>query len=201
MQKDQIVIFGCGGHSRSVADVLLSDRPDACLIFVDEGAKENETLFGFPVVPTFRPENHPYFFAIGNNEKRQKKYEEVGPVGLIPIISPKASIGRQSNLGAGIFVGNHAHIGPEAIIGDNTILNTGCIVEHEVKIGMHCHIGPRAVISGRCKMGDRVFIGVGAVIKDGISICSDVIIGAGAVIVKPIQEPGTYIGCPGKKIR
>ena len=200
MEKDQVVIFGCGGHSRSVVDVLLSYRMDVSLVFVDAGAQEGELLFGFPVLSEFELKRHSFFFAIGDNEKRRKKFEETGDSRLISIISPKASIGLRAQLGRGVFVGNFAHVGPEAKIGDNTILNNGCVVEHEVVVGNHCHIGPRAAISGRCRIGDRVFVGVGAVIKDGISICSDVTIGAGAVIVRDIQEPGTYVGCPGKKM-
>lgn len=197
---EPIVIFGCGGHSRSVVDVLLSYQPHASLIFVDEGAKEGETLYGFPVLPTFDLSGKSYFFAIGNNEKREKIYREVGTAGLISILSPKTHIGREAMLSQGVFVGNFCHIGPEVKIGENTILNNGCIVEHEVVVGPHSHIGPRAVISGRSKIGSHVFIGVGATVKDGISICSHVTVGAGGVVVKQIVEPGVYVGCPTKKI-
>lgn len=200
MSQKEIVIFGCGGHSRSVVDVLLSYQPNSSLLFVDEGAKADEFLYGFSVVRTSDLKENPYFFGIGNNEKRQKKFEEIGPSRLISIISPKAVIGWKAQLQTGCFVGNFAHIGPEVLVGENTILNNSCVVEHEVMIGKHCHIGPRAVISGRCKIGDRVFVGVGAVIKDFITICSDVVIGAGAVVVKNISEPGTYVGCPAKKL-
>ncbi len=198
LMKASIVIFGCGGHSRSVVDVLLSYQPDISLVFVDENAKKGEKLYGFDVVAEMDLNAHPYFFSIGDNEKRRKKFEEIGPSGLISILSLKAHFGRESKISLGVFVGNFAHVGPEASIGENTIINNGCIIEHEVKIGRHCHIGPRAVISGRCKIGDEVFVGVGAVIKDSISVCSNVVIGAGAVIVKDIVEPGVYVGVPGK---
>jgi UDP-N-acetylbacillosamine N-acetyltransferase len=201
LTDQEIIIFGCGGHSRSVVDVLLSDRPSARLIFVDEAAKPEETLFGFPVLCHFSKKEHQYFFAIGDNDKRQKKYLEIGPEHLLTIISSKAYLGRDIKLDKGVFAGNFVHIGPEATIGANTILNNACIIEHEVCIGSHCHIGPRAVISGRSKINDSVFVGAGATIKDFISVCSNVTIGAGAVIVKDITEPGTYVGCPGKRIK
>ena len=193
------IIFGCGGHSRSVTDILLSYRKDLSPVFIDEGAQVGEKLYGFPILSKIEGELGEFFFGIGNNEKRKAKYEEMGTSRLISIVSPYSYRGRESTLGKGVFIGNFSHIGPEAYIGDNTIVNNGATIEHEVVVGSHCHIGPRAVISGRCKIGDLVFVGVGAVIKDSISICSHVGIGAGAVIVKDITEPGVYIGCPGKK--
>jgi len=196
--KRRVLIFGCGGHSRSVVDVLLSYEPHIEVVFIDERARENEKIFGFDIVAAASIDDDDYFFALGNNEERKMKYDRIGKAGLISIISPKAYLGREAALGQGVFVGNFSHVGPECAIGDNTVLNNGSIVEHEVKIGKHSHIGPNAVISGRCDIGDQVFIGVGATVKDRVKICSNVIVGAGAVIVKDIVEPGIYVGCPGK---
>jgi UDP-N-acetylbacillosamine N-acetyltransferase len=201
MPNQPILIFGCGGHSRSVADILLSCHPDVKLVFIDPNAESREKLFGFEVLPELPYAPSSYFFALGDNLERKKKYEEIGPSGLISIISSKSHIGHLAKLGQGVFMGNFCHLGPETVIGNNTILNNGCIVEHEVHVGSHSHVGPRAVISGRCKIGDCVFIGVGTTVKDNITICSNVIVGAGTVIVKDITEPGIYIGCPGRKVK
>jgi len=200
-QFKKVIVFGCGGHSRSIADVFLSYHPEVSLVFVDPAARPNEKIYNFAVLKEICVEDNPYFFAIGDNDLRKKKFEEIGSHGLISIISLKAYLGCNTDLGKGLFVGNFCHIGPQAKIGDNTILNNGCVIEHEVVIGSHCHIGPNAVISGRCTIGDQVFIGVGATVKDSVQICSNVVVGAGATIVKDITQPGIYVGCPGKKIK
>lgn len=197
----ELVIFGCGGHSRSVADIILASQPLVSLSFVDPYARENETIYGFPVIKEFVIGDSPVFIAIGDNAGRKEKIEELGDVNLISVISEKAHVGYKAIISAGCFVGNYCHIGPEAVIGKNTIINNAAVVEHEVKIGSHCHIGPNVTISGRCKIGDMVFVGVGSTVKDYVSICSNVIIGAGATVVKNISEPGTYVGCPVRKIK
>lgn len=199
MEK-RLLLFGCGGHSRSVADIYLAEHPGHEILFLDEQAKPGETLFGFPVL-TACSLPLPHFFAIGDNVKRFYIYNQIGAAQLITIQSSKAHLGKEASLGKGCFIGNYSHIGPQAQIGDNTIINNGAIVEHEVRIGAHSHIGPRAVISGRSRIGDLVFIGVGASVKDNIAICSCVILGAGATVVKPIIEPGVYVGCPARKIK
>jgi len=199
IKKHQIILFGCGGHSRSVADVLIHNEPTVSLLFVDGNARDNEKLYGFDVVRHIEPMGRPYFIALGDNTQRKMKFDEIGGSDLISIISVNAHLGHKSTVGKGCFLANYCHIGPEAEIGENTIINTSAVIEHEVKIGKHSHIGPRAVISGRCHIGDLVFIGVGAVVKDNIAICSEVIVGAGATVIKNIDEPGTYVGTPVRK--
>ena len=195
-----IILFGCGGHSRSVADVLVLNDPTVSLLFVDGNARDNEKLYGFDVVRHIDPTGRPYFFALGDNRQRKMIFDEIGVSNLISVISVKAHMGYKSTVGKGCFIANYCHIGPEAEIGHNTIINTSAVIEHEVKIGNHSHIGPRAVISGKSSIRDLVFIGVGAVVKDNIAICSKVIIGAGATVINNIDEPGTYVGTPVRKI-
>lgn len=195
-----LTIYGCGGHARSVIDVLVQDCPAVSMCLIDEQAEENEYVAGFPV---FREKMHSnrFFLAIGDNYKRAEALKTKFDQNLISIISSKAHIGRGAEISKGNFIGNFAHIGPDAVIGLNSIINTGAIVEHEVQIGAHCHVGPNATISGRCRIDEFVFIGVGATVIDSISICSDVIIGAGSVVVQDIMKSGTYAGCPAKRIR
>lgn len=200
--QEKIVLFGCGGHSRSVADILLANNQNVSLVFIDPNARKNETIYGFPVIKEYSKCDNPIFFAIGDNIGRKNKMEELGHVNnLISIVSRMAHIGHDVHLSLGCFVGNFSHIGPNAYIGKNTIINTAAIVEHEVTIGEHCHIGPNATISGRCKIGGLVFVGVGAIIKDYIKVCSNVTVGAGATVVKDITEAGVYVGSPALRIK
>jgi acetyltransferase-like isoleucine patch superfamily enzyme len=44
-------------------------------------------------------------------------------------------------------------------------------------------------------------IGAGAVILDKLSICDNVIIGAGSVVTRDINDAGTYVGSPAKRVK
>jgi UDP-N-acetylbacillosamine N-acetyltransferase len=199
--SEKIFLLGCGGHSRSVADILLANDPEASLVFVDPNARENEEIFGFPVTREHRFDAHPLFIAIGDNQNRKAAAEALGAVNFISVVSKTAHIGRRARVGAGCFIGSFCHVGPEAVLGTGTIVNNAAVVEHEVQIGEYCHIGPNATISGRCKIGDQVFVGVGATIKDYINVCPYVIIGAGATVVRNIDEPGVYVGTPAVRLK
>ena len=197
-----IHIFGCGGHARSVADVLLSSYPKSKIIFVDKTAKEKEKIFGFKVIKeTKLTSKAKVFLGIGDNLSRKSLSKALKQPNFFSIISKKAHIGKKTTIEDGCFIGNFCHIGPEVSIGKNSIINNGAIIEHEVKIGEYSHIGPNVAISGRTTIGDFVFIGVGATVINNVSICSKAIVGAGATVVNDLTEPGVYVGTPAKKIK
>ncbi|MBD5397986.1 acetyltransferase [bacterium] len=198
MQK-KYVIVGCGGHAKSVADVILFNEPDADIIFLDDNAKQGEEIFSFPVVANYNVDNEKVILGIGDNNLRRVMYDKFQS-NLATIISNDVYQGKDSSAGYGTFIAHNAHIGPLVKVGNGCIINTHCVLDHEVTVGNFSHISVNATLCGKVKIGSNVFVGAGVVIKDGVKVCDDVIIGAGAVVVKDINENGIYVGCPAKKI-
>ena len=195
--QNKVGIFGCGGHARSVADVVLSNQPKAKIIFVDSAAKEGEKILGFPVQKMLKEKTSLNYCAIGDNLTRKKCFEKYS---FSTLISKDSYLGQACQIGKGTFVAHHAHIGPCARIGKGCIINTASVIEHEVEVGDFSHISVNATLCGRVKIGSNVFVGAGSVIRDKVHICDNVIIGCGSVVVKDITESGVYVGCPAKKL-
>lgn len=199
-----IVIIGCGGHARSVADVLLNNQK-VCgdkredFYFVDENARRGEKIFDRNVYTHIIDESNHVILAVGNNEKRKQYYEEHASLSYLNLISQDAYIGFETHMEDGNFIAHNAHIGPECIIGKGNIINTGASIDHECKIGNFSHIAVGATLAGKVSIGDSVFIGAGATIIDGIIIGNDIVIGAGATVVNDLMEPGVYVGTPAKR--
>lgn len=197
--QNKYIIFGCGGHARSVADVILFNDSDSKIIFIDDKAKEGETLYGFPVIKNCEIDDVKVALGIGDNNSRRVMYEKFQS-NLVTVVSNDVYQGKDSNIGNGTFVAHNAHIGPLARVGNGCIINTHCVLDHEVVIGDFSHISVNATLCGKVKIGSNVFVGAGAVIKDNVKVCDDVVIGAGAVVVKDINEKGVYVGCPAKNV-
>ena len=199
----ELCIIGCGGHARSVADVAVKNEPCLRCIFFDDNAEDGEVIMGFPAWKLDRlalSRGRHCIIAVGNNESRERLYQNFFEMDAVSVISKTAYIGAGAVIGRGCFVGAMAHIGPEADIGENCIINTGAVVEHECVIGSHTHISVGAKVCGRSRIGRRTMVGAGATVIDKVSICNDVIIGAGAVVISDITERGTYVGVPAKKM-
>lgn len=201
----RIIVFGCGGHARSVINIILNTYRIKEIVLVDEGAQEGEVILGCNTEQKHElSEKEAFIVAIGENKKRKNLYlklKERQKGYCISIVAPDSCIGVDTEIGQGTLVASKAYIGPSAKVGDNTIINTGSIVEHESIIGDHSHVAPHATICGRSKIGNNVFCGAGSIIIDKISVCDNVIIGAGAVVIEDIMEAGTYVGIPAKRIK
>lgn len=202
----KVVILGCGGHARSVADILVDLHADAEFVFVDENAAQGERILGRAVRPAADLNgdallDHSLVLAAGDNGRRHDMFARFRDRDMISLVSRRASVSRFAVVGRGCFVGNHCHVGPEAVVGDATIVNTAAIVEHETVLGVGCHVGPRAVVCGRSRIGDRVFLGAGSTVRDGVTIGPDIVVGAGGVVPADLSEPGVYVGCPVRRIR
>lgn len=200
----RLLLIGFGGHARSVADVALAAGFEQ-LLFVDEHGAAGQSFAGFPVAGEMPPaeEGWPCMPCAGRNEWRREQLARLaaGRRPVATVISPRATVGVGAQIGAGSFVGHHAHVGPLARIGAGSIVNTGAAVEHDCVLGECCHVSVNATVAGRCRLGNLVFVGAGATVIDGVSIADEVTVGAGGVVVANIGAPGTYVGVPARMLR
>lgn len=204
-ETHKIVIYGCGGHARSIVNTIRELCEEVEIILIDQNAAQEEVILGCRTQQEYELNaTDNYIIAVGDNRKRTELYQTLyahNKGKCISIVSKHSCIGIDVQIGQGTFVASNVFVGPQAVVGNNTIVNTGSIVEHEVQIGDNCHIAPHTTVCGRAKMGNNVFCGAGSVIIDNVKICDDVIIGAGAVVKENIVEAGTYVGVPAKKIK
>ena len=199
-----IVIFGCGGHGRSVADVLLCNQRDSSqekedFYFVDDNARPGEKIFGRKVFKQAEEGQFQAILAIGDNAKRKAFYDNHPSFSYRNLVADDAYIGTETRIGEGNFIAHKAFVGPSCVIGTGNIINTGESLDHECRVGDFSHISVGATLAGKVTVGDRVFIGAGATVIDGVRIGSDIVIGAGATVTRDLLEPGTYVGTPAKK--
>ncbi|MDN6857392.1 acetyltransferase [Pseudomonas sp. CAN2814] len=199
-----LLILGFGGHARSVADVALAAGIRE-LRFVDSNAREGENFLGFPVLSHWDaalPEGWAAFSAAGDNARREQQIEAIEAAGwpLASVIAPSATLGVDSQIAPGCFIGQQAHVGPVARIARGCIINSGAIVEHESEVGEFSHVAVNACVAGRSRTGRRNFIGAGATVIDGVSLGDDITIGAGGVVTASIESAGVYVGVPARPL-
>jgi UDP-N-acetylbacillosamine N-acetyltransferase len=202
-EQAQLVIFGCGGHGRSVAATALSLGYES-IVFIDPAARGGETLLDMPVFSRLPEDARVNAVAIatsGEARKRERQILDIRKAGLrlTTLVAPSAVVATHASLGSGVFVGPNAYVGPLAQIEDGVIINTRAMVEHDSTIGAFTHVAVGAIVAGRCHVGQRCFIGAGAVVIDDIVIGDDIIVGAGATVVGQLHETGKYVGTPAKR--
>ncbi|MBE6805500.1 MAG: acetyltransferase [Ruminococcaceae bacterium] len=198
-----LIIIGGGGHAKSVADLAL--RNDYNIVgFLDDYDTDIE-IFGAKRLGKISEcekfaQGKKFIIAIGNNAFR-KKICETYKLDYATLVHPSAIIAREVVIEEGTVVFAGAIINAYTKISKHTIINTGAVVEHDCVVGEFSMVAPRTTICGVSKIGNNCWIGAGSVVNNGISICDNVIVGSGAAVVKNIEEAGTYVGVPAKKIK
>ena len=196
---NRLIILGASGHGKVISDIAeKSGYTD--IVFLDDNKNIKECA-GYPVIGKIADAEQmsgDKIVAIGNPKIRERILNSISK--SITLIHPDAVISRRVEIGTGSVVMAGAIINSDTIIGKGTIINTGSSVDHDCKIADYCHISVGAHVAGTVQIGARTWIGAGATVINNVKICSDCMIGAGAVIVGDINERGTYVGVPAKRI-
>lgn len=206
----KLVIFGSGGHFRSVIDCLnMSLFEEIVIVDIDE-KKHNSFFFGIKTVGGIEKIddlkklgfNHA-FICIGDQKARNKyaRICEEKNLELITIVDRTCSMASTVKVGKGVFIGKKTVINSNSNILDLVIVNSGAIIEHDCIIKRNSFIGPGAIITGGVIIEENTFIGSGAIINPYLKIMKNSIIGSGSVVTKDIKENLVAFGNPCKVVR
>lgn len=196
---NRLVIIGASGHGKVVADIaVLCGYKDIVFLDDDESVKE---CAGWPVVgkSTEAPDGE-VFVAVGNARTRQKLMERYSDRAQPALIHPSAVIATDAVIGKGSVVMAGAVINPGSQVGRGVIINTSSSIDHDCNLGDYVHVAVGAHLCGSVSVGSMTWIGAGVTVSNNVNICGGCTIGAGAVVIKDIEEEGTYIGVPVKKM-
>lgn len=195
----KIVLFGMGGHSKSCIEVFKEKKNLQIYGYLDTIKKNTKYNYLGNDDDILKFVNNFYFFIsfafIKNFKIRAKLIKKLDLLNVkcINLISKDALVSNNVDLGAGIAILKSAYIGPDVSIMDHSIVNTGVIVEHDVKIGRNVHLAPGSIINGSSIIGDNTFVGSGTIISNGVTIGKNVVIGAGLKILKSIKNNSKII--------
>jgi UDP-3-O-[3-hydroxymyristoyl] glucosamine N-acyltransferase len=65
---------------------------------------------------------------------------------------------------------HHALINAGARVGDNGIVNTKALIEHDAVIGDHCHVSTGAIVNGGASIENESFIGSQSCIAQSVGL-------------------------------
>lgn len=197
----RVAVYGAGGHSREVADLV-----DACGHSVAGVVDDQAAGVHRPTGLTIRGElaeleYEAVTIAIGACDARARLYDVVSKSCRLPVLQhPSASVSPHALIGGGTQVMQNVVVNSCAAVGVNVILNVGCFVAHDCAVGAHSHIAPGVLMSGGSRVGERCFIGAGAVLLPGVCVGDGSTIGAGAVVTRDVAAGETVAGVPARRM-
>ncbi len=188
-------LIGYGGHAREV----MSQMDEKLICFVDDEYVDENTR----PLSEFDPKKYKIMVAIGDSQKRHEIVKKL-PKGTkyFSFVHSTALIMDDSiEIGEGSFIGAYSILTTNIKIGKHCILNRSNHIGHDCIIGDFFSMMPGSIVSGDCKISNNVYLGTNSSIREKIFICNDVVIGLNSGVVSNIDESGTYIGTPAKRIK
>jgi sugar O-acyltransferase (sialic acid O-acetyltransferase NeuD family) len=188
------VLIGNGGHAREV----MAQMGINLLRFVDDQYVDNDTL----PLSQFDPTIHVAMVAVANSKDRYDIIQRLPKeTQFFTFIHPTALLMDNIEIGEGSFIGAYSILTTNIKLGKHSILNRGNHIGHDCRIGDYFSAMPGAIVSGNVTIYDLVYMGNNSSIREKLSVHSLSTIGMNSAVVKHIEEPGVYVGCPVKKIK
>lgn len=210
---NQLVIIGSGGFARELA-WLWQECRDAGMEVPDliGFISDDQSMTSWNYIPRLGddswalanlPKDVQYLIGIGQAALRRKlaRFYDSHNFKAATLIHPSARIGTNTQLSAGTIICADCTLTVDIQIGSHVLCNLHCTIGHDTTIGDFSVLSPGVHLSGNTTLGHSVEIGTGVSTIPGVRIASEITIGAGAVVNKDLQEKGTYVGIPARKIR
>ena len=197
-ENNKIIIFGGGGHGRTLIELARAMGGFDLVGVVDDGMPKGALLLGLPVLGG-KDELSAIFASgvqlavngvggIGNPQARWAVFEMLLALGFkFPnLIHPTAYVEPSAVLKGGVQVLSQAYVGTQAEIGFGSVINAGAILSHDVQAGKCTNFSPGALLAGNVKIGAFTQVGMGATINLKINIGENARIGNGATVKKDV---------------
>jgi sugar O-acyltransferase (sialic acid O-acetyltransferase NeuD family) len=198
------LLYGASGHAKVILDILKLKKRTVKGIF-----DNNPTVEELLKIPVYKSEElnniknptDKIIIAIGDNELRKKKVEQLEEILFTTAIHPSAVVSSNVAIGEGSVIMATSIINTGAKIGKHVIINTGALIEHDCIIEDFAHVSPKAALAGNVTVKEGAQVGINSSVRQGITIGKWSIVGAGAVIVKDVPDYAVVVGNPGKIIK
>lgn len=207
--KNKLLILGCGGHGKVIADVAEKCNQFEEISFLDKkflSSNFSKDINSKKVIGDISKKNlekfstqfNHAFVGIGDNVFRNKWLKIINKIGFIvpTIIDPSAEVSKYAFLEKGSFINTNVVIQCNVKIKSGCILNTASTIDHDSNIEEGVHISPGVNIGGNVNIGKSTWIGIGSKIINNINIGENVIVGAGSLVLKNIPDNVKAFGSP-----
>lgn len=206
-----LYIIGAGGFGREVAWCVerINDVTQTWNLkgFIDDneklwGKQEDEYLVLGGCEYLKQQKDAYAVCAVGNAKVRKQIIEKLSNSGVqfATIVDPSVILSKSVSIGDGTIICAGTIATVDISIGKHVIINLDCTLGHDDIIEDYVTIYPSVNVSGNALIGERSEIGTGTQVIQGKKIVKNTIVGAGAVVIRDINESGTYVGSPARKI-
>ena len=205
-----LLIIGARGFGREVYDLAMDCKEAGADFdikgFLDDKKDALEGLSGYPPIISsvedyeVQPDDV-FTCGMGAPEWRKVYIEKILEKGgeFITLISPAATIRRNSHIGKGCIITRGSNISVDTYIGDySAILSSG--IGHDAKVGKYTVLSGGVALNGFVEVGEESYLGCHALVAPHKKIGDKAYVGIGSVVINNVKHGVRVFGNPAKKM-
>jgi sugar O-acyltransferase (sialic acid O-acetyltransferase NeuD family) len=197
-----LIIYGGGGHAKSLIDLIRAEEKYRIHCILDDGIAAGSQIMGVPVLgdgsklAELRRQGIGLAVnavgGIGSIAPRLKVYERLrlAGFGFPTVIHPRAFVEPTACLGEGGQIFFNAYVGSDVKVGFGCIINTGAIISHDCFLSDYVNISPGAILAGAVTVNERSLVGMGVTVNLNVTIGAGSRVGNSAVVKADVPENG-----------
>lgn len=202
VDPDLLIIYGGGGHAKSLIDLIRAEGKYRIHGILDDGVPSGSQIMGVSVLgdgsklSELRCQGIGLAVnavgGIGSITPRLKVYKSLRDAGFsVPtVVHPRAFVEPTAVLDEGGQIFFNAYVGSEVKVGFGCIINTGAILSHDCILGDYVNISPGAILAGGVVVNERSLVGMGVTVHLNVNIGAGTRVGNSATVKADIPENG-----------
>lgn len=208
MSPTPLLIFPCNGNAVEAADCLGAGHK--LIGFVDDSPEKVGTeRFGWPVFPRSAFDEYPDAEVLavpGGPASYRSRESVIAGLGierdrLARVVHPAASVSPRARIGVNVLVMAGVVITSNAAIGDHVCLLPNSVVHHDSRVGDWTLVGSGVTIAGHVSVGRNCYIGSGSTVKNGLTVGDGALVGIGSNVIRDVAAERVVAGNPARELR
>lgn len=198
----RMLVFGAGGHGRSLVELIRLLPGYTIEGFVDDGINKHESLLGLNVLGGRNMLQKLFdqgitlavngVGGISNPGMRLDIFDLLNRIGYFcpRVVHTSAFLEATAELSDGVQVFPMAYIGSQVKVGFGSIINTSVVISHDCVLGELVNLSPGATLAGGVEVGAGALVGMRATVNLNVKVGSGARIGNGATVKADVPEHG-----------
>ena len=198
--KNALIIYGGGGHAKSIIDLIRAEGKWNILGIVDDHLEPGSNILGVSVLgsgdmlPDLRQAGIVYAVnavgGIGDVDARVAVFDRLRSNGFIlpSVFHPHAFIEPTAHVAEGCHLLYGVYVGSDSRVGFGCLLNSGVILSHDCVLEDYVNLSPGAILAGSVTIGEQAQVGMGVTINLGLHIGAGARVGNSAVIKADVPD-------------
>ena len=213
----KILILGTGGNCRDILDIILDINAAAgralwepAGFLDDDQAQWGRQVCGLPVrgalSASVRQSGCLLVNDIGSPFNHRDKpailaKTGAGPERFATLVHPTATLSRWASLGAGCVLFPQVAVHSGARLGDQVIVLTGGVINHDCLVGDYSCLASGVRLSGGVEVGSCCYLGSASAVRGNLKIGPGSLVGLGSAVVSDVPPDSVVAGNPARPLR